>query len=160
MSRLAKLQLVGPMSLLAAVGGAEAVMVALAQAPWSETLWYVRLNVLGPFREGDDILGVYVDMAHAQLYLIGLPLFLVACGGYHFQRLLPLAIASNLSFVYASFLIYAWYAHEPVRIASLAGMADVMTPDVYLCATLFGCALLSFAASHIIYIRAIRQEHG
>lgn len=160
MSRLAKLQLLGPMLLLAAIVGAEAVLVALAHAPWSETLWYVHLKVFGPFREGDDILGVYVDMAHAQLYLIGLPLFLIACSGYYFKRLLPLAIASNLSFVYASFLLYAWYALGPVRIASLVGFVDVMAPDVFLRATLFGCALLSSAASHIIYIRAIRQEHG
>jgi len=47
-----------------------------------------------------------------------------------------------------------------VHTASLAGIGDVSAPDVYWRATLFGCALLSFAASHIIYIRAIRKEHG
>jgi hypothetical protein len=160
MSRLAKLQLIGPILLLAGIAGAEVTALALAHAPASQVLWYLHLNVFGPFRQGNDILGAYIDLAHGQLILIGLPLVLVACGGIHFRRMLPVAVASNLSFVYASFLLYAWSAHEPVRTASLAGIGDVTAPDVYWRAALFGCALLSFAASHIIYIRNIRQERG
>jgi hypothetical protein len=160
MPRLATLQLIGPVFLLVAVAGAEATQVALTFAPGSPALWYVHLAVFGPFRQGDDILGVYVEMAHAQLCLIALPVFLVACGGFHFKLLLPLAIASNLSLVYASFLLCVWHAHEPARIASLAGFGDVTGPDLYLRASLLGCALLSFAASHIIYIRDIRSERG
>ncbi len=57
MSRLAKLQLIGPIFLLVAVAGAEGVGRALAYAPGSEALWYLHLNVFGPFRLGDDILG-------------------------------------------------------------------------------------------------------
>jgi hypothetical protein len=160
MSRLAKLQFIGPIFLLVAVAWAEGVKFALAYAPGSEALWYLHLNVFGPFRLGDDILGAYVDMAHGQLYLIELPLFLIACGGAHFKHRLALAIASNLSFLHAAFLACAGYAHEPVRIASLAGIADVAAPHLYLRASLLGCALLSFSASHIIYFRAIFQEHG
>jgi hypothetical protein len=160
MSRLAKLQLIGPIFLLISVTGAEAVALALAYAPGSEALWYIHLNVFGPLRLGDDILGSYVDVAHGQLCLIALPLFLIACGGFYFKRPLALAIACNLSFVHAVLLACAGYPHEPIRIASLAGIAGLIAPHVYLRAGLFGGALLSFVASHIIYFRAIRQEHG
>ena len=159
MSWLAKLQLIGPIFLLVAVAGAEGVAHALAYAPGSVALWYLHLNVFAPLRLGDDILGTYVDMAHGQLYLIELPLFLIACGGVYSKRSLALAIASNLSFVHAVFLACAGYAHEPVRIASLAGIVDVAAPHLYLRASLLGCALLSFSASHIVCLRAISQEH-
>jgi hypothetical protein len=36
----------------------------------------------------------------------------------------------------------------------------VIAPHLYLDAGLLGCALLSFSASHIVYFRAILQEHG
>jgi hypothetical protein len=160
MSRLAKLQLIGPIFLLFAAAGAEGVASALAYAPGSEALWYLHLNVFGPFRLGDDILGTYVDMVHGQLYLIELPLFLIASGGVYSKHRLALAIASNLSFLHAAFLACAGYAHEPARIASLAGIVDVIAPPLCLHAGLLGCALLSFSASHILYFRAIVQENG
>jgi hypothetical protein len=160
MSRLAKLQLIGPIFLLVAAAGAEGMASALTYAPGSEALWYLHLNVFGPFRLGDDILGTYVNIAHGQLYLIALPLFLIACGGVYSKHRLALAIASNLSFLHAAFLICAGYLQEPVRIASLAGIADVIAPHLCLDGGLLGCALLSFSASHIVYFRAILQEHG
>jgi hypothetical protein len=160
MSGLAKLQLVGPIFLLVAVAGAEAVGLALAYAPGSEALWYIHLNVFGPFRLGDDILGAYLDTAHGQLYLIELPLFLLACGGLFCERPLALAIASNLCFVHAVVLAYAGLIREPLRSAWPATIGDLAAPGLYLCASLLTGALLSFCASHIVYFRAIRQEHG
>ena len=88
MSSLARLQLIGPVALLIGIAGAEGAALALAHAPGSEALWYLHLNVFGPFWLGDDILGVYSDLAHGQLYLIALPLFLIACGGFYFRRML------------------------------------------------------------------------
>jgi hypothetical protein len=160
MSGLAKLQLVGPFFLLFAVAGAEGVGLALAYAPGSEALWYIHLNVFGSFRFGDDMLGTYLDTAHGQLYLIDLPLFLLACGGLYSERPLALAIASNLCFVHAVFLVFAGFVGEPIVPGLLAQIGDLGVPQLYLCASLLGCALLSFSASHIVYFRAIRQEHG
>jgi hypothetical protein len=160
MLRLAKLQLIGPIFLLAAAAAAEGAEFALAHAPGSTALWYIHLNVFGPFRLGDDMLGTYVDIAHGQLYLISLPLFLIACGGSYYKHQLAPAIASNLTFVHAVVLACAGYADRSTGIASLNGIADMGVPHVYLCAGLLGCALLSSSASHILYIRAIRQEHG
>jgi hypothetical protein len=145
MSRLAKLQLIGPILLLLAVAGAEAAALALA---------------LAPLRLGDELLGTAVDVAHGQLFLIAMPLFLLACGGFYCRRPLALAIASNLSFVHAAVLACAVYADRPAAIASLTGFADVMAPHLGLCAGLLTCTLLSFSASHIIYLRGIYQEHG
>jgi hypothetical protein len=158
--QLAAIQLIGPIFLLIAVAGAEAVALALGYAPGSEALWYLHINVLGPFRLGDDILGSYVDLGHGQLCLIALPLFLIACGGLYSKRPLALAIACNLSFLHAVLLACAGYAYAPIAIASDAGVAGLTAPQVYLGAGLLGGALLSFVASHIIYLRAIWQEHG
>jgi hypothetical protein len=159
MSRLAKLQLIGPVALLVAVAGAEAVRLALAYAPGSEALWYIHLNVLGSLRLGDDVLGTYME-AHRQLYLIELPLFLLACGGAYSRCPLALAIATNLCFVHAVVLAYVGFVGEPIGPALLAGIGDMGGPQLYLCTSLLGCALLSFAASHIVYFRAICEEQG
>ncbi len=155
MLRLAKLQLIGPAVLLLGIAGAELVALALPYAPGSAALWYVHLNLLGPFRQGRDIMAAAFGVTHGQLDLIGVPLLLVTLAGFCSKRPLVLAIASNLSLVYASFLTYAWHAHG-VETASLAAVRVGSVSDGYLGATLLGCALLSFAASHIIYIRAIR----
>jgi hypothetical protein len=45
MSRLARLQFLGPLAVLVIVGAAEAAAFALARIPASETLWYVNLNI-------------------------------------------------------------------------------------------------------------------
>jgi hypothetical protein len=158
MSRLAQFQLVGPIFLLVAVAGAEGAALALGHAPGSEALWYIHLDVFGPFRWGDDLLGSRLDTAHGQLYLIALPLFLIACGGYYSRRPLALAIASNLSFVHAVVLACAGYAADPPWTATLPNSVDWGSPRVYLLAVLLGCALLSFSASHIVYLRAICQD--
>jgi hypothetical protein len=160
MSRLAKLQLIGPALLLLAVAGAEAAALALAHAPGSQALWYIHLNLFAPLRLGDDLLGTSVEVAHGQLFLIAMPLFLLACGGFYCKRPLALAIASNLSLVHAAVLACAVYADRPAAIASLTGFAGMMAPRLGLCAGLLACALLSFSASHIIYLRGIYQEHG
>jgi hypothetical protein len=130
----------------------------LGYAPGSEALWYIHLDVLWPLRLGDDLLGSRLDVAHGQLYLIALPLFLIAYGGYYSGRRLALAIASNLSFVYAVVLACAGYAGNPPWIAAPPNSVHWGSPRLCLLAVLLGCALLSFLASHIIYLRAICQD--
>jgi hypothetical protein len=158
MSRLAQLQLIGPAALLAAAMGAEGIDYALALAPTSETLWYLAFNVFGAMHWSEDLLGAYLDVPHFQLCSVGLPLFVIGCCGLFLDRPLALAIASNLSFVYASLLIYAFCSHPPP--------SDQLTPVAlanfsYLARIVFcGCTLLSFAISHIIYVRAIWHEYG
>ena len=129
MPPLAKLQFVGPFVLLAVLAGAEAASFALALSPSSEIIWYVHTAVFGSVRR-----------------LIGMPLFLLACGGLRCKCKLPLAISSSLTFVYATSLI--------------ASCSALQTDPDHLVLFLLATSLLSFAISHIVYIRDIRTMIG
>jgi hypothetical protein len=156
MSRLAKLQLVGPAVLFVAVLAAEAAACALAHAPSSEALWYINLRWFGIFQKGHYVLSAFIDVEYFQLFCIALPLFLAACCGLALKRPLMLAIASNLSLVYAIFLPYCWYAWETSpRQASLGFMSVPFGADYILCLVLVVSSMLSFGVSHAVYVRAL-----
>jgi hypothetical protein len=146
---------VGPSAVLAAVLGAEGVIRALAFAPTSETLWFLNVSVFGVVRWSEAIVSAKADIGHFQL-CGGLAVFLMACYGLFLHRRLMLAIASNLSFVYASLLLYAFLAHPPVPAPLLS--ASLMSADHLARLAFFGCTLLSFATSHIIYVCTIANE--
>ena len=55
MNRLAKLQLIGPIFLFAAVLAAEVAAWALSMFPSSEALWYVNLGLFGLFQRNRDV---------------------------------------------------------------------------------------------------------
>jgi hypothetical protein len=92
-------------------------------------------------------------------------MFVTACLGLVFDYRPPLFVASNLSFLYVTFLAYAWYLVEsPPQAASLAQASyhpAIMTmpsgPDLYMFLALIAATLPSFAASHIVYFRAVRD---
>src|SRR6266853_5284318 len=100
MTRLAKLQLVGPVALFGMVLGAEVAAWALVYSPSSELLWYLNLKWFAAFQRSHYTLSGFFGMHYLQLLAIGLPLLLLALLGYAYQRRFPLAAASNLSFVY------------------------------------------------------------
>jgi len=158
MTRLAKLQFIGPAVLLVAIAGAEGAGYTLAYSPSSQILWYVNSVGFGLFRRGEDVLNAQFDIAHVQLCFIGMPLFLIASCGLFLKRVLLLAIASNLCFLYSSCLLYACYGHEPRQMASLTNIH--IEPGAFMPLALFVCALSSFAISHIIYICDICNECG
>src|SRR5689334_16170135 len=106
MHGLARLQLVGPVALLGTVAGAEVIAYVLTLAPTSELLWYLHLEVFGVFRRGRAELSGISALPFAQFFLIAAPLGLLAAVGYAFRRNLIVALSSNLSFVYAAFLLY------------------------------------------------------
>ncbi len=166
MTKLAKLQLIGPVVVFLAVLAAEGAAYALAYSPASEFLWYVNLKLFGMFQRSYYVLSNHVDIGAFQFLFIALPLFLAAVFGVAFKRPLALAIASNLSFVYASFVVYSSYMLDGVsREASLsvAGARAVAltippSPYLYMMAALVGSSLLSFVISHIAYFRAFRNK--
>jgi hypothetical protein len=160
MNRLLKLQFVGPAVVLLAIAAAESAVIAVASAPSSATSWYIASHVFEPFRRGEDVLGAQLGIAHVQLCLIALPLFLVACSGLLFKWSLALGIASNLSFLYVCFLLYACYADLPMRMDALASIDALIESRGVVQLGLFGSALLSFAVSHLAYIRDICNELG
>jgi hypothetical protein len=157
MSRLAKLQLVGPATLFAAVLAAEAATFALAQTPSSEALWYVNLRLFGIFQKSHYVLSAFIDVEYFQLFCIALPLFVAAWCGFALKRPLMLAIASNLSMVYAIFLPCCGYAWElSSQQASLGFMGMPFGADYVLCLVLVASSVLSFGVSHAVYVRALR----
>jgi hypothetical protein len=159
MNPLAKLQLVGPVALFCAVAAAEGAAYALAQAPSWELLWYINLQVFGSFQKSHYVLSNYVDLSYFQLFGVALPLLGLALIGLAAKRQLLLAISSNLSLVYAAFLLYAWHnVVSAPRAASLADVGAPSGPDFYMFSILLGASLLSFVISHVIYLGAVRAR--
>src|SRR5215470_10422320 len=108
MQGLARLQLVGPLMLFCAVGAAEAASHALASDPTSALLWYLNLELFSVFRKSSAFLDQYGSAPFAELLLVAV-LPVLAVIGLVRRSVLPGAIASNLSFVYAGFLLYSWH---------------------------------------------------
>jgi hypothetical protein len=158
MNRLSKLQLIGPAFLFAAVLAAEAGAYALNMFPSSETLWFINLKLFGVFQRSYYLVDSYTGIASSNLFLVAVPILLIGCIGVFCHQRLLLAISSNLSFVYAGFLIYLWTLMQPnVLQASLNAIAVPSGgADLYLVACLLGASLLSFCVSHFIYVRDVR----
>ena len=160
MHGLARLQLIGPLVLFCAVGMAEAAAYALADTPSSALLWYLNLEVFGIFRRSRAFLADYVSLPFAQLMLVA-PLAILAMAGLARRRRLLAAISSNLSFVYAIFVLFCWHYWNSIGQVRAASLAMVQVPTgsaLYLLATLLAASFLSFAASHYIYIRLLRSR--
>ena len=161
MQSLARIQLVGPLVLLAAVGAAEAAAYALADNPASAFLWYINLEVLSIFRKCRVVFADYANFPFAQLLLIAAPLALLAITGLALRRNLLTAISSNLSFVYAGVLLYSYHYWNGAGQARAASLADVQMPtgnDLYLFAVLLLTSSISFATSHYLYLRLLRSR--
>ena len=171
MSRLAKLQLIGPMVLAAVIATEELATYLLASHPSSEFAWYLNLNVFRMFQRSHYIFSDHISVPYVQLLFVGLPVIVLATAGATFRIRLLSAVASNLSLVYVFMLAYAWYSFETPtsRAASLVGIGfnDTwgsssfdFTPGahVYVFAALLIPTLFSFAASHLIYLRVLRES--
>jgi hypothetical protein len=156
MSRFAKLQFLGPAVVFLAVLMAEGAAFALAQMPTSETLWRANLEFFAVFQRSHYLLAPALDLPYAQLFVIAFPLLGIAVYGLLAGRDLALAIASNLSFVYAAFLIFIAANNQSYPLAaSLTGIAVPTDPSIYLPLVLIGVSLISFFVSHCHYIRRI-----
>ena len=112
MSRLAKLQLIGPLVIAFAIVAEEFATYLLAWNPSSEFAWYLNLKLFGIFQRSHYILSDHFGTPYFQLLFVAAPILLLALCGFAFRLRLPIAAASNLSFVYAFFLAYAWYSIE------------------------------------------------
>jgi len=149
MSRLATLQIIGPVTLFAALLAAEIAAYALASYPSSQILWSVNWQLFGIFQRGHYILSSQIKIAYFQAVFIGLPLFVTACYGVALNHRLALAIASSLTFIYVAFLLYACYVYDH---------SWQQTFFVVTAIPLFGASLLSCVVSHMSYLRACRAE--
>jgi hypothetical protein len=159
MNRLFKLQFLGPLALFVATLSAELAARALACAPSSEFLWFVNLRMFGIFQRSDGMLSEFVDIQGFQLFGIALPIFLLACFGLAAKSRLPLALASHLSFVYGGFLLLSWQSPGvPTEQASLGAIAVPPGAGLYVLTGILGTGLLSLVISHLLYLRAVRDE--
>lgn len=169
MTRLAKLQIIGPIVLALTIAAEEIAAGMLAWKPSSEFAWYLNLHVFGIFQRSHYMLSEYFGVPYFQLLFIALPIVLLASTGIGLRARLPVAVASNLSFAYAFFLAYSWYGTQAPapRAASLGDTAYdsvfnlsalnlTLGPHVYVLAALIIPALFSAAASHLMYFRAVR----
>lgn len=157
MNRLFKLQFLGPCALFVATLSAELAAQALSYAPSSEFLWFVNLKMFGIFQRCYYILSD-LGIDGFQLFGIALPIFVLACYGLFAGRRFPLALASNLSFAYAALLLFSWQTPgPPTAQASLHAIAVPTGAGFYVLAGILGTSLLSFAISHLLYLRAVRS---
>jgi hypothetical protein len=155
-TRIVKLQILGPIAVLLGAGAAEAAAWGLAQMPNSETLWFLNLKVFAIFQKGHYVLNPLVHIPYSQLLLVAVPLFALAAYGYFGQRSFILAVASNLSFVYAAFLLLLGMVPDaPAHAASLASIAIPAGPKLFLPLALVAASLVSFFVSHFQYLFAV-----
>src|SRR3974390_3041091 len=158
MQRFTRFQLIGPSVLFGAVLAAEAAAWALTIHPSSRWLWYVNLEWFNVFQRSYYVLEQYVNIPYLPL-LLGIVIFIMAWCGQSIGYRLPLAIAGNLSFVYAGLLGYVWldFSNKPVSV-SLAWIRVSSDPDFYLVAFLLGTSFASFMIPHVFYLTALLKK--
>jgi hypothetical protein len=162
MPRHAKLQMIGPATVFAALLAAESAAYALALHPSSPTLWSLNLQLFGIFQKGRYVLSSQVDIAYFQIVGIGLPLLLAACYGLVFKHRFALAAASSLTFMYVAFLLCAAYTYDVAWRMAPFDIAHILSgPGAAVVGLLLGASLLSLIVSHMSYLTACRAEaHG
>jgi hypothetical protein len=160
MDRLFRLQFLGPLALFSATLCAELAARALQYAPSSEFLWFVNLRMFGIFQRSYVMLSEFVAVDGFQFFGIALPIFALACFGLAAKSRLPLALATHLSVAYAAFLVLSWQTpgHPASTQASLGAIAVPTGAGLYVLTGILGACLLSFALSHLLYFRAVREE--
>jgi hypothetical protein len=169
MSRLAKLQLIGPLLLALVIVAEEIATYWLASAPTSTLAWYLNLELFGAFQYSHALLAGTNNVPYLQVMFIAVPILLLAIGGAVSGQRLPLAVAGNLSLVYACFLGFAWLEVRTPTLQAVSLSGSVSTsalgysaakitlgPHAYMLAILLCASLLSAAAAHLQYLRAVR----
>src|SRR5439155_7785955 len=164
MNRLFKLQFLGPFALFAATLCAELAARALQYAPSSELLWFINLRMFGIFQRSYAMLlnlSEVVPIDGFQYFGLALPIFVfvLGCLGLATKSRLPFTVATHLSVAYAGFLVLSWQAGVPtVTQASLVPVAVPSGAGLYVMAIILGSCLVSFAITHLLYLRALREE--
>jgi len=151
-----KLQLAGPIGIIAALACAECGAHALAYWPSSPLLWYVDLEVFRPlqysFAAAHERLA-FGDLAQT-LCVVTLLLTLI-CIGLISGRRFPLALASNLSFVCSGVLLYGSYVAERPASGIMHDLSALWAPSFFVALSILLIAFLSSAVSHRAYWREI-----
>jgi hypothetical protein len=147
MLRDEKLQLAGPISLVGAIWCAEIAAHALATWPSSPFLWYLNLEVFQSFRYNFEGLGGSQWLGSsdglAQWIWLPVPLVGLVCKGQIARLRLPLAVASNLSFIYSAALFCSSF------------VSGIQSSSYFLAAGIMVVSFVSSLISHRNYWREI-----
>jgi hypothetical protein len=157
MSRLFKLQFLGPLTLFVATLSAELAARALEYVPTSELAWYLNLRVFSLFQRSHGALSQYVSVEGFQLFGVALPIFALACVGLWVRSRLPLALSTQFAVGYAVFIMKSWQTPQ-VEQASLTGFSVPTGEGFYLLAAILGACLVSCIITHWIYLRRSREQ--
>jgi hypothetical protein len=166
MNRLFKLQFLGPLALFAAALCAELAARGLQYAPSSELLWFINLRMFGIFQRSYAMLlnlSEVVPIDGFQYFGLALPtfIFVLACVALAAKSRPLFTVSTHLSVAYAGFLVLSWQVGEPmVKQVSLVPIAVPSGVGFYVMAIILGTCLLSFAITHLLYLRAVREEIG
>jgi hypothetical protein len=139
-----KLQIAGPLLLIALIMSGEVAGHALSTWPASSLLWYLDLEVFPPFPYEPKFIvnGLGPDGVLKSIWLAG-ALFSLICIGTILKARLPIAIASNISFIFAAVALYQTLSVDFVR------------PSVILMIGVFFATIISSSQSHRAYWREI-----
>lgn len=139
----------------------EAAAWYLCAHPGSELAWYINLEIFRPFelaRSGTSPLRELFGPAS-----LGIALSLLGVIALMHRRQLRwgVALAANLSFVFAAFLAGSWSAVPgTTRSAALGGFAGTASGDHCLVIALLAVSFLSVAVSHLAFLGRIVKEIG
>jgi hypothetical protein len=143
--------LLGPVVVVAVIASAQCGAYALDAWPRSTLLWYLNLQVFRPVQyslfmaDGVDPTGV------SQAFGVVLALLALICSGLFGKARLPLAIASNLSFLYSVILLYGLYAANNPALAVDVKLGALWGPSFVVVAVVPVAAFISSASAHRAY---------
>ena len=151
-----KLQLAGPVGVIAALACAECGAHALAYWPSSPLLWYVDLEVFRPLQYSYTAANERLALGDlAQTLCVVVSLLTLICIGLVSGRRFPLALASNLSFVFSAVLLHGSYVAELPAAGIQHNLSALWAPSFFLALSILLTAFLSSAISHRAYWREI-----
>ena len=151
-----KLELAGPISVIAAIACAELGSRALASWPTSSALWYLNLEVFRAFEYSlNGTVERLMTDGIAQASFVAAALFGLVCVSLMVKVRLASALASNLSLLYSGLLLLgAYVASNPVAAGSFS-VSGLWTPSCLLAGAIVLVSLVSSAISHRSYWRTI-----
>jgi hypothetical protein len=151
-----KLQLAGPIGIIAAISCAELGAHALASWPTSPFLWYLNIELFRSFQYSLNGLGISQWLGTFALTIwIAISLLMLLCAGLLLGIRLPLAIASNLSLIYSACLLYGSYVANEATTSLGFKLSSLWSLSSFLAAAILLISFLSSMVSHRSYWREI-----
>jgi len=147
--------LVGPLLAIGVVASAQCSAYALATWPHSALLWYLNLEVFRPVQYSFFIGADLDPTGLSQALCVVAALLALICTGSVGKIRLPLAIASNLSFLYSVVLLYGFYAANDPALSIVIDVNALWAPSFALVLAVLLAAAVSSVSAHRAYWREI-----